>query len=328
MDLRSGTVTALPPSSRLPNISETPPPITPLHRRPMPVSPQPQRTSPRASDCVPPSIPPRPSRHSGTSPPWLCDINVSASSRSSASEVIEQNYPPGTPSFRVKLPAFNDAEPALWLRHAELLLSNTPVSQRKIQLLEAIPSATLFNLGVDLHASYEELISAFKIFHARTAEQKLQQLLAERDIGDRKPSVVLRQLQELASNNSTLVTWKFKELLPVNLRTTAITMEAEGKSLEEIARIMDIIISNAPEKSSISINQTNDELTKLIQEVKLLREQASNPKQKPTFSQKQEPFICWYHLTFKDKARKCEDGCQYRRKRSSFGVATLDESEN
>ena len=112
-------------------------------------------------------------------------------------------------------------------------------------------------------------------------QRRLQQLFNTEELGDRKPTQLLRRLQQLAGDmpgltDGTFLRELFLQRLPANVRMV-LASTRENTSIEELAQLADRIIEVAapPSVSNVStqpseLDQLKAEITSLTQVVNSL----------------------------------------------------------
>ena len=172
---------------------------------------------------------------------------------------------------------------------------------------------------------------------ADSEQRHLQQLLSTEELGDRKPTQLLRRLQQLAGDTPGLLDGNFlKELflqrLPSQVRMV-LASTRDGTPIEDLAQLADKIIEVAapPIISTVSTQSSEMEqlraeiasLTKVVsslQQQQCFRRRSKSPyrgrspgparhRRPPTSDLQQDADLCWYHQTFGDDARKCKPPC-------------------
>ena len=172
----------------------------------------------------------------------------------------------------------------------------------------------------------------------RLNKKRLQQLFSSEELGDRKPTQLLRRLQQLAGDtpgtDGAFLRELFLQRLPANVRM--VLASTRGDTLiDEIAKLADKIIKVAvPQISSVS-NQPNSsdiedlcaEIASLKQQINILkrasrRARSTHPRATsphscttspaPPSSQSTADTVCWYHQIFGDSAHKYQPPCSYQ----------------
>ena len=92
-----------------------------------------------------------------------------------------------------KLPAFFDADVQLWFMQVEELLRNHGEGGKKQALLLALPTSVVQGTGIDLSLSFASIKEDILRYYQLSSQLSLKTLLRESVLGDRRPSVALRQ---------------------------------------------------------------------------------------------------------------------------------------
>lgn len=146
------------------------------------------------------------------------------------------------------------------------------------------------------------------------------------ELGDKKPSQLLREMRSLAGTqvNDDFLKTLFLQRLPINVRSILATSKDE---LDNLAAMADKIIefSANPQYINAQTNKVegiatteNDRLSRLekhieqltatIQELKF----RSNSRSRSRTPGPNNNKICWYHRKFRDQAKKCLQPCSYK----------------
>lgn len=241
----------------------------------------------------------------------------------------------------VKMPLFIPTDPALWFKMVE--------STFELAVPKAITeSKTKYNYCVshlppDIAMTVRDVILSPDVTDpflmlkneviARCGESKSQEirrLLTGEQLGDRKPSELLRVMQRRAESHSiadSLLLELFLNQLPSNVQS--ILASINDLSPQKAAEIADKIMDISPvQVNCISDGNSNkdcnaESLANLVEEIKCLRKEVSllrrsrsnsRGRTKPSFK-RQIPIgndsYCWYHTKFGDKANKCVKPCKY-----------------
>ena len=175
-----------------------------------------------------------------------------------------------------------------------------------------------------------------KILMERTtaSERHLQQLFNAEELGDRKPTQLLRRMQQLlrdkaSSTDASFLRELFLQRLPPNVRM--VLASSETTDLVKIAQLADKVVEVAtPQVSSATLpnHPANPDLDHLRAEIAELKQMLSSlqlpndrqPRPRcrgntPRSSRSSTPTrstsdsLCWYHTRFGDLARKCQLPC-------------------
>ena len=265
----------------------------------------------------------------------------------------EQAGPPATPpatlaAVSVKLPPFWPADPEVWFAQDEAQFTCRGITAQTTRFDYVISSLNPeFAMEVrDLllkppHDHPYDVLKAQLIKRTAASEQrKLQQLISGEELGDRKPTQLLRRMQQLlgdklgSADNSHFLRELFLQRLPANVRmvlaSTDATMdvnklaELADKVLEVATPNISAVSSSHPESpppmDSLEISQLRKEVAHLTQLVESLTAQARrrspsqhrprrNASPAPALTSSSQDSLCWYHRTFGDDAHKCKEPC-------------------
>ena len=248
-----------------------------------------------------------------------------------------------------RLPPFWPANPRIWFVQVEAQFSRRGITVSRTKYEEvvcALPTeyATevqdlLLNPPED--QPYEKLKEQLISRIADSESQKLRQLLTAEELGDRKPSHLLRKMQALLGDkakmiDSSLLRELFLQRLPANVQM--ILASADTMTINKLADMADRIMEAAtPTISSVSGSQEGGDLRRIIrEEVAAAFKERSRPqfssggnRGKRNRSRRRSPSrvrarqeandegVCWYHQRFGDDARKCRPPCTAGKDRAS-----------
>lgn len=256
-------------------------------------------------------------------------------------------------SANFKLPTFWDGDAELWFLHIEALFRSHRIASQRSRfdfVVAALPQATAAIVRDILRAPPDNPFDHLKdeLIRRTTAseQRRLQQLLTSEELGDRKPTDLLRRMHQLLGDRPDRVEEPiFRELflqrLPSNVRM--ILSASEIASTEALARMADRIMEvNTPAIATLSSttpssNQAVDRLERLndvvlqlsrkmdqlSSEVSSLRVTESSFSSNRRGSSRFRPRasrspsaeasgLCWYHKRFGDMAHRCISPCSYQ----------------
>lgn len=202
------------------------------------------------------------------------------------------------------------------------------LDQRTIQLCQDVIRSPSEN------EPYETLKDAVISRLVESADSKLQRLIRDLELGDRKPSQLLIEMRQLAGNqfNEDVLRKMWLQRLP-NQTQAILTVSAEP--LDKIAIMADRILSTfsynsqvAEVKTNVVENSKTDlelKVEALSQKIDKISKSKSNDKfvrrSRSSSRSRNESGICWYHRRFKEKATKCTHPCRYAGSVSKNGTA-------
>ena len=241
------------------------------------------------------------------------------------------------------LPPFWPAHPLLWFLQAEAQFSRRgiAVSRAKYEeILCALPTVyaaevedLLFDPPED--NPYEKLKDQLILRITDLEHQKILQNLTAEELGDRKPTQLLRKMRQLlvgkAPFDSSLLRQIFLQRLPSNVQ--AILLLADEMNIDKVAEMADRIMDVAkPIVTDASAPTGDDRIRRLIHEEVNTALRTQQRSRRRSFSnskgggrdrwrrrstsrgrsskrQAHQDAVCWYHARFGRNARKCRPPC-------------------
>lgn len=279
--------------------------------------------------------------------------NTAESSEQSSSKTVVMVLPNASTSsvFRFEIPVFVQGQQGgiqTWLRQVDvrMKLAKITTEQEKYEYLIASLPSEIINCVYDLINQqpavdpYTTLVRRIESEFQPTEREQVKKLLQGMVMGDKKPSLFLREMRNLAKNQVTDVVLKelFLNQLPENLRNILIVIESA--SLDSLAEAADrgwdpsrqpVVASAEAAPSHTGTEQRMNELMGKMVEVldrisrrddqgrSKRRDRSQTPGGKKGFVEKQRSTsrkrnpkwkLCRYHYKFGDDARKCEDWCE------------------
>ena len=158
---------------------------------------------------------------------------------------------------------------------------------------------------------------------AASEQRRLQQLFSAEELGDRKPTQLLRRLKQLAGDTPGAEGVFLRELslqrLPTNVRMVLASTRGDT-TIEELAQLADKIIEVAvPEVAAVSTAKPDTTVLEHLREMAGLKQQIQTLQYRPRSRSRRRSMspappspsttICWYHQQFGDAARKCKPPC-------------------
>ena len=173
--------------------------------------------------------------------------------------------------------------------------------------------------------SYDTLKEQLVKRTAASEQRRLQQLFNAEELGDRKPTQLLRRMQQLLGDlagaiDGSFIRELFLQRLPGNVRMV-LASTGDRVSLDELAQLADKIVEvAAPSISAVVAPRLTAEVDQLRTEVTRLKELVTSlsVRGKSMRSRSPSPFrprppadstLCWYHQRYGDAARKCRAPC-------------------
>ena len=224
----------------------------------------------------------------------------------------------------LKLPPFWSADPQVWFAQVESQFFTRKITNQDTKfhhIVACLPP----EVAVDIRDliinkppdnAYDELKNTLIKRTTASRTKRLQQLLSVEELGDRKPSQLLRRFEQLLDGTSSdhpLIREVFLQRLPGNVRQLLTAITTDETPLDELAqkadRLMDVSSHNIA-----TIQHDTHNLATLHAELHDLKETMAaftKRQNQPSAKKPQEETDnhssnqCWYHRRFGYKARKC-----------------------
>lgn len=236
-------------------------------------------------------------------------------------------------AISLKLPPFWPTDPDLWFAQVEAQFSTRSVTSEKTRY-DYIVAA----LSPDIATEVRDLIltpprdtpysTLKRELIKRTAgsnQQKLQKLLNEVELGDSKPSHLLRRMRQLWTGTDDVLRELFFQKLPSSVRMV-LAPSAPTTSLDKLAETADRVLEvSAPRVAAFHTPPASTEVESLRKQVQQLQEQLramstrdsrrrspTPARRRATSPARQTPVdhsLCWYHQRFGSAATKCRPPC-------------------
>lgn len=246
-------------------------------------------------------------------------------------------------SVSSKIPEFWTEMPRVWFAQFETIMAPQKQSdETKYSLVvsklgkEVVRQVSDILISPPAIEKYKNLKERLLSVYEESEERQFQKLVSEVDLGDQKPSQLLRRMRELAQNtkvpDKTLLNlWTSR--LPAHVR--AVLTVSQDQRLDNLAAIADKIMENSRnEICSVGSGQTYamsevlTQLNKLSLEVAALRSEVNNKRRYnrgrslsrsrsrsrgPKMTPDNPKWLCRYHLRYRHHARNCEKPCNWNK---------------
>lgn len=251
-------------------------------------------------------------------------------------------------ALSMRIPPFWRDKPRLWFfsfeaatadqRKSQAQLAQMVLTQLDKQDIEQIadllykpPETGLYN------ALKDRLITAYE----ESDSQQFQKLLSEMELGDQKPSQLLRRMRNLARDkvpDSTLqLLWTTH--LPSHVSSVLAVSESFSSKtkLDDLALLADKMMERTAQVSAVSTTPaaipspaamtSHPDTQFLVNEIRKLSLEIAELKSRPQYenrrwnrqrsssrsrSHSRKAQFCYYHRRFGDDARKCDPPCTYK----------------
>ena len=251
-------------------------------------------------------------------------------------------------AISIKLPPFWPADPLIWFAQAEAQFKTRGINREDTKFAhilaavqpEIIQEVRDLVINPPQDNPYKRLKEEMIKRTSASEQKRLQMLLTEEDLGDKKPSQVLRRMRQLLGERK-LEEGIFKQLFLQRLPSNAQLILASSRdsvSLDELASLADRILEvYVPPVNAVTtpapapqgeLAELREQISKLTRQVGLL--QANLKRQSRSRSQSRSrprkashdqasgssdtaatSTMCWYHGRFGAEAHKCVQPCSY-----------------
>ena len=242
-------------------------------------------------------------------------------------------------SISLKFPPFWPADPQIWFAQVEAQFSTRGVTLQKTMFDYIVASLSPefatevpdLILKPPTENPYDKLKEQLIKRTAASEQRRLQQLFNSEELGDQKPTQLLRRMQQLLGDTPGITDGSFIRKLFLRLTANVRMVLAstnDSVSLDDLAQLADKIVEvSAPQSvSTVRSSNLSDEveklkgqLTNLTQLVKSLSFQRKSRTRSPSpappdSSNANDTTVCWYHQKYGQSAHKCKSPCTYSRK--------------
>ncbi len=277
-----------------------------------------------------------------------------SSASSSATAAVPTPSPVATVS--IKIPPFWPNDPQVWFAQVEAQFTTRNITSQQTKFAHVIASLQpevaqeirdlLINPPTD--QPYDKLKSELIKRTSASEQKRLHQLLISEELGDRKPSQLLRRMRQLLGDNNLedrILRQLFLQRLPMNAQLI-LASSADTVSIDQLATLADKILEVAlptPSVASITpgplssthadpvkvISDLQGQINSLATQIQALtnqfqsqprfrgRSQSRSPgnrsssfSRSPNRQNQNHPF-CWYHWKYGSNARHCNPPCTF-----------------
>lgn len=239
-------------------------------------------------------------------------------------------------AISIKLPPFWPSDPDLWFAQVEAQFATRGITVEKtrydyiVSALAPDAATTVRDLILTPPADnpYTALKKALIKRTVGSNQQKLQQLLNSVELGDQKPSQLLRRMRQLWSEDASeaLMRELFVQKLPANVRLVLVSSDP-GTTLDALAETADRMMEvSGPPIAAVRATPSqlhSSEVDALRSEVRQLQELVKTLSVRPRSSRHrsptpvrrrrlpsparpetpdEDPTLCWYHQRFGSQA--------------------------
>lgn len=234
-----------------------------------------------------------------------------------------------------KICSFWQDTPRLWFAQFEAVVANQKLSdESKFHLAltklskENVEQAGDIILNPPDAKKYDALKIRLLAVYEESDLRRVQKLLKEQDLGEQKPSQLLRKMQTLARQDfpKETIQMLWMSHLPTSVRTaltvTEITdlqkLAAMADKLIETTRLAEVseIASSSRQSDEPDVQDQIAKLTRRFEQLEKERPKGSNRSSlqgRDNAGRRNPDWQCFYHYRYKDKATKCIHPCAYKR---------------
>ena len=239
-------------------------------------------------------------------------------------------------SYSIKIPPYWPADPQIWFAQVK-----SRFAVRGITVQCTMYHHIVGSLSTDVAMEIRDLLltppeeNPYDVLRqkliertAASEQRRLRELFTAEELGDRKPTQLLRRMQLLlgdkaGTTDGSIIKELFLQRMPQSVRMVLASV-SESTPLEELAALADkirevatpsIASVNVPAHALSEIEQLRAENARLQQQVSALQA-ATGPRRRRSRSRNRErrrspsqSGVCWYHRRFGDAARKCTQPC-------------------
>lgn len=261
-------------------------------------------------------------------------------------------------ALSLRIPPFWRDKPRLWFisfeaATSELKKSQSQLAQMVIAQLDKVDIEQISDLlyKPPEAETYEILKKRLITVYEESASRQFQKLLTDMELGDQKPSQLLRRMRSLARDQipDTTLRLMWMNHLPAHVRSLLAVCESFQKetALDELASLADKMVetSAASHVSAVSTSsgasQPHSDTHYLVEEIRKLTVEVASIKKHQQQQQQQQyrPYdqrnrspsrnnnsksprggspvpYCYYHRRFGRQARRCTTPCSYKNDKS------------
>lgn len=246
-------------------------------------------------------------------------------------------------SVMARLPEFWKDQPRTWFIQVEAVLAPQKMGdEARYHLIiaklnkEVIAQVTDILTDPPACDKYNTLKKRLLEIYEESEERKIKKLIGEMELGDQKPSQLLRRMKDLALNRIPAPTLQILWQCHLPNTVQAILAVTEVKELEKLATVADKIMEtscNQITEVRASTSAKGDD-SKILSEIakvtaRLARLETASRRDNKRYrsrtpsrnrnsdnwnTQKKPDWQCFYHFRYGKKATKCVKPCSWERR--------------
>ena len=252
--------------------------------------------------------------------------------------------PPSLAAVSIKLPPYWPTDPTVWFLQVEAQFSTRGITSQKT-MFDYVVASLSPEIAFEIRDllirpptdnPYNTLKAELVKRTAASEQKKLQQLISGEELGDRKPTQLLRRMQQLlgdhlgaTAENNAFLKELFLQRLPANVRIVLASAD-DATDLQKLADMADKIVEVATPTvaavtdTSTEVQQLKEEASRLADLMASLSQRDHLPRRSRSTSRHRRPHtpartdsraeaqdLCWYHSKFGEAARKCQEPCSW-----------------
>lgn len=231
----------------------------------------------------------------------------------------------------IKPPLFCAEQPDLYFiqMESQFAVAGITVDQTKYHhVISSLEAKYLLQIGDIIRnppatGKYDAVKTALISEFTDSDQKKLRKLIKEIELGDLKPSQLLKRMKELARNqiSDDIVKQLWIERLPETIRAVITIIDGDSTQMAKQADKMYEVQQFAGISTVQNGNPMQAEIDALRKEMAELKTNKSNGNKESQHDQRSRsrskskvrfPF-CRYHYKFGEKAKKCVEPCQFKK---------------
>lgn len=274
---------------------------------------------------------------------WLSQINMAnqgegnlnTNANHSNTNQVNQNQNAEICRVAARIPPFNPGRPDLWFTQIESQFIVAGITQEDTKYHIVVghidskavePIADLITNPPTIN-KYTTLKTRLIAEFQDSDQKRLKNLIMDIELGDLRPTQLLKKMKELAGTSMTddVVKSLWLQRLPNNVRAIVSTIPGDSSQMATVAdkifEVSDVgTISEATydrkEKTTTidRMQQQIDELTKKLAKFEHRRDRSRSKENIRSKSKQREFENCWYHFRYGERATKCREPCNYKNK--------------
>lgn len=224
-------------------------------------------------------------------------------------------------STSIKLPDFWTKSPTVWFARIESQFNTKGITQDQTKydyVVSSLDVDTAHEIQhVLIHPPATEKYASLKKVLIKTFDksqfEKDAELLTMNGLGDRRPTALMRKIQALNDDPTSLKRAIFLTNLPSDIRS--ILLAQNLTDLDQLAEAADRVwesrASVVRELSSSAHSEAIESATTIDAISSTSKKSLGNRARKPASKPVQDNAICFYHMRFGMEARKCHSNCKF-----------------